>query len=164
MLTRSFIKLAGYEKIVSAPKLFLLQGRRLNLTTAPLSTSSPSLFNSISLSLIQRQRMCFPQLQKRPSSSAASSSNPQQLGEVKAEKMQLSYTCKVCNTRNVKVISKLSYTKGVVIVKCEGCKNNHLIADNLGWWPDLQARNIEELLAERGEVVKRGIVHVDGDT
>jgi len=163
MLTRSFIKLAGYEKIVSAPKLFPLQRRRPNLTTAaaPLSTNSPSLFNNISLSPIQRQRMYFPQLQKRPCSS---SSNPQQLGEVKAEKMQLSYTCKVCNTRNVKVISKLSYTKGVVIVKCEGCKNNHLIADNLGWWPDLQARNIEELLAERGEVVKRGIVHVDGDT
>merc|ERR1712013_736511 len=89
---RSFIRLAGYEKIVSAPKLFLLQGRRPNQSTAPLSTSSPSLFNSISLTPIQRQRMCFPQLQKRPCSS---SSNPQQLGEVKAEKMQLSYTCKV---------------------------------------------------------------------
>ena len=95
MLTRSFIRLAGYEKIVSAPKLFLLQGRRPNLTTAPLSTNSPSLFNSISLSPTQRQSICFPQLQKRPCSSVASSSNPQQLGEVKAEKMQLSYTCKV---------------------------------------------------------------------
>ena len=95
MLTRSFIKLAGYEKIVSTPKLFFLQGRRPNLTIAPLSNSSPSLFNSISLSPIQRQRMCFPQLQKRPCSSAASSSNPQRLGEVKAERMQLSYTCKV---------------------------------------------------------------------
>ena len=29
------------------------------------------------------------------------------------------------------MISKLSYTKGVVIVKCEGCKNNHLIGTQI---------------------------------
>ena len=95
MLTRSFIRLAGYEKIISAPKLFHLPGRRPNLSTAPLSINSLSLFNSISLTPIQQQRISFPQLQKRLCSFAASSSNPQQLGEVKAEKMQLSYTCKV---------------------------------------------------------------------
>merc|ERR1712126_352902 len=83
-------------------------------------------------------------------------------GDAKITKMQLQFTCKVCNTRNMKIISKLAYEKGVVIVKCGGCSNNHLIADNLGWWPELEEkgiRNIEDLLLQKGETVKR--VHAD---
>lgn len=78
------------------------------------------------------------------------------LGAIEGVRMILGFTCEVCQTRNNKMISKQAYTKGVIIVKCEGCANNHLIADNLGWFTDKKKNyTIEHIMAEKGERVKR---------
>ena len=42
---------------------------------------------------------------------------------------------------------------GIVVVRCQACDNQHLIADNFGWFGERM--NIEDILAERGEDVRR---------
>ena len=54
---------------------------------------------------------------------------------------------------HTRTISKRSYEEGVVLVRCGCCNRPHLIADNLGWFGDIE--NIEGILAERGEDVQR---------
>lgn len=88
--------------------------------------------------------------------------NKKVLGKIEA-KIKVMFTCKKCNFRNGKIISKLAYEKGLVIIRCDGCKNNHLIADNLGWFEELKnKRNIERLLAAKGETVRKVLNDVDG--
>ena len=66
------------------------------------------------------------------------------------------FTCKVCETRSVKTVCRESYEKGVVVARCGGCNNLHLIADRLGWFGE--PGSIEDFLATRGEEVKKGSV------
>ena len=62
------------------------------------------------------------------------------------------YTCRVCDTRSARRITKQAYHHGTVLVRCPGCKGLHLIADHLGFVSD-DPVDVEELLAARGEAV-----------
>ncbi|OEL36670.1 hypothetical protein BAE44_0002306 [Dichanthelium oligosanthes] len=64
------------------------------------------------------------------------------------------FTCKVCEIRSIKMASRDSYENGVVVARCGGCNNLHLIADRLGWFGE--PGSIEDFLAARGEEVKKG--------
>ncbi|KAJ4970516.1 hypothetical protein NE237_003615 [Protea cynaroides] len=81
------------------------------------------------------------------------------LSNVQASKrhdLAMIFTCKVCETRSVKTVCRESYEKGVVVARCGGCDNLHLIADRLGWFGE--PGSIEEVLAARGEEVKKGSI------
>ncbi|KAG2144590.1 DNL zinc finger-domain-containing protein [Suillus clintonianus] len=75
-------------------------------------------------------------------------------------------TAEACSHRSSHTFTKRAYERGIVIVQCPGCKNRHLIADNLGWFKDStedgKLRNIEDLLSARGESVQRGSLDANG--
>lgn len=72
-------------------------------------------------------------------------------------RLMIGFTCKVCSTRSHKFMSKKAYNQGVVIVKCDGCKNLHLIADHLQWFDTTKKSQgtIEEIMRTNGETVTR---------
>lgn len=68
------------------------------------------------------------------------------------QQMMIAFTCKKCDTRSSHTFSKQAYTKGTVAIQCPGCKNRHLIADNLKIFDDNKF-NLEDILRARGESV-----------
>jgi hypothetical protein len=66
-------------------------------------------------------------------------SSPTKLAAIQP-RLAIAFTCKVCDERVTRTFNKLSYEKGVVIIKCPKCSNHHIIADNLGWFSDLNGK------------------------
>lgn len=73
------------------------------------------------------------------------------------KKLAIIFTCTVCHTRSAKQFTEQAYRKGVVLVRCPGCENLHLIADRLGVFEDQgtdgKGWDIEKAMANIGENV-----------
>lgn len=68
----------------------------------------------------------------------------------------MAFTCGKCDTKQARTFSKDSYENGVVLLRCGGCDNQHLIADNLGWFRD-EKTNINDLMREKGDSITTNI-------
>jgi len=93
-------------------------------------------------------------------SSPSSSESPTTRGQPPS--YELVFTCKPCSTRSRHKISKQGYHHGTILVTCPSCRNRHIIADNLKIFGDAKV-NIEDILRERGQQVKKGTLSEEGD-
>ncbi|KAI0402792.1 DNL zinc finger-domain-containing protein [Xylaria palmicola] len=75
---------------------------------------------------------------------------------------QMTFTCVPCGERSSHVVSKQGYHKGSVLITCSNCRNRHVISDHLNIFGDRKI-TLEDLLREKGQLVKRGTLGELGD-
>lgn len=98
-----------------------------------------------------------------PSQPAASTNAPEsRLDREQVPSYELTFTCNVCKTRSSHRLSKQGYHHGTVLISCPDCKNRHLISDHLKIFSD-KSVTIEDLMREKGSLVKRGSLSAEGD-
>ncbi|RDA94402.1 hypothetical protein CP533_2264 [Ophiocordyceps camponoti-saundersi (nom. inval.)] len=74
----------------------------------------------------------------------------------------LTFTCIPCDARTQHRVSKHGYHYGSVLITCPGCRNRHVISDHLRIFGDRDV-TVEELMREKGRLVKRGTLGEDSD-
>ncbi|CAL1715148.1 unnamed protein product [Somion occarium] len=136
-------------------------------STFRLSSTHPLLWRNSRLAQKRLISWTTPRSNSSNSPLASNEPKPKTKLSFQAEpRLQISFTCTVkdCDTRSTHEFTKRSYTSGIVIVECPGCKNRHLIADHIGWFKestqDGRLKTVEDLVQAKGEKVKRG--RVDG--
>ncbi|KAI5466032.1 DNL zinc finger-domain-containing protein [Mariannaea sp. PMI_226] len=75
---------------------------------------------------------------------------------------QISFTCVPCGKPSVHNISKQGYHHGSILITCPTCRNRHIISDHLNIFGDRKV-TIEDIMREKGQLVKRGSLGEDGD-
>jgi len=73
---------------------------------------------------------------------------------------ELTFTCKPCRHRSTHRVTQRGYSRGTVLITCPSCHNRHVFADHLKIFAD-KSFTIEDLMREKGELVKRGTLEGD---
>lgn len=73
-------------------------------------------------------------------------------GFVLKDRMAIQFTCNICQAKTKKSFTRRAYEQGVVIVRCSQCRQQHLIADHLDYFPHLteDGETVEEHANARG--------------
>ena len=101
--------------------------------------------------------------QQQPSDQQSSSQPNRPIPNIRQQPYyELTFTCKPCGERSRHRVSKQGYHYGSVLIACPKCRNRHVISDHLRIFGDT-ARTVEDILRERGELVKKGTLGEDGD-
>ncbi|XP_062092990.1 uncharacterized protein LOC133798611 [Humulus lupulus] len=131
--------------------------RGIQTQKEPINPASEDLVTQDSVSVKPGDLGSVPsQIESSSSSSSVKYSAVSNLKTSTRHDLAMIFTCKVCETRSVKTFCRDSYEKGVVVARCGGCDNLHLIADHLGWFGE--PGRVEDFLAARGEEVRKGSV------
>lgn len=67
-----------------------------------------------------------------------------------------------CGGRSAHNVSKQGYHHGSVLITCPSCRNRHVISDHLDIFGNRDL-TVEDLMREKGRLVKRGTLGEDGD-
>ncbi|WQF84581.1 Putative mitochondrial import protein TIM15 [Colletotrichum destructivum] len=139
--------------------------RRACPGASPLNRSSPI------LQALQAQQQPFQPtvaarfahaIPKPKATRDAEAKSPAQMRLEASPHYQLDFTCVPCDTRSRHKVSKQGYHHGSVLITCPSCRNRHVISDHLGIFGDRKV-TVEDLMREKGRLVKRGTLGEDGD-
>lgn len=99
----------------------------------------------------------------RPAAANASDAAPKVAAQTDAPpSYELTFTCIPCGERSAHRVSKQGYHHGSVLITCPSCRNRHVISDHMGIFGK-DKKTVEDLLREKGVLVKRGTLGEDGD-
>ncbi|KAL8930781.1 MAG: hypothetical protein Q9208_000322 [Pyrenodesmia sp. 3 TL-2023] len=145
---------------LSRQRLF---SHRADPVITPICWAIPSR-SRLSPTLTKSMNRLFHSSSTYLSSSAPSfpTADPSTSPEPDQPQYQLTFTCKPCSNRSTHAISKHGYHKGSVLVACPCCKNRHVVSDHLKIFSDKRI-TLEEIMREKGELVKRGRVGMSGE-